>query len=354
MSQTPREIVSRCLQFKYPDRMPRDLWLLPWAANRYPETVEELNRRFPTDFVTTEYFYSPSPKIKGDPYKAGIYTDEWGCVFENLQDGIIGEVRNPILSDISNWRSVQPPYDQIPKNKSDIQAAYDIINRFYDKTDKFVLANTCPRPWERYQFLRGTEKAMIDVMMPEAGARDLLKVIHDFYLKEIEMWVKSGVDAIGFMDDWGAQNRLLIPPEIWCELFKPLYKEYCDLAKAYDKFVFMHSDGHITDIYDDLIEIGVDALNSQLFCMEIEELEKRAKGKITFWGEIDRQHILPSKDPQVGRDAVQLLMSHLYDPSGGMIAQSEFGAGANPETMISVFEEWEQLDNIARNGGSIN
>ena len=127
-------------------------------------------------------------------------------------------------------------------------------------------------------------------------------------------------------------------------MFKPLYKEYCDLVHSYGKFIFMHSDGFIHDIYPDLIEVGVDALNSQLFCMDIEFLKETAKGKITFWGEIDRQHVLPSNNPQDGRDAVRKVAEHLYDPAGGIIAQLEFGLGANPDTVIAVFEEWEKID----------
>jgi uroporphyrinogen-III decarboxylase len=185
-------------------------------------------------------------------------------------------------------------------------------------------------------------------MMPDKTTHELLHLIHTFYLKEVEIWVKADVDAIQFMDDWGAQNQLLIPPQIWRELFKPLYREYCQLAKAYNKFVFMHSDGHILEIYQDLIEIGVDAINSQLFCMDLAAIEQKAKGKITFWGEIDRQHVLPADDPEVGRAAVRELMSRLYDPAGGMIAQFEFGAGVNPKTALAICEEWEELDKAAR------
>ncbi|MDZ7265313.1 MAG: methyltransferase [candidate division KSB1 bacterium] len=340
MPQTSRELVYRCLNFEYPERIPRDLWFLPWAVERYPEAVAEINRRFPSDFVTTDYFYPPSPRVKGDPYKIGSYTDEWGCVFVNYQNGVIGEVKEPLIADIRDWRTVQPPYEQLPEN---IASARKIINDFYASSDKFVFANCCPRPWERYQFLRGSENAMIDVMMPEEGGRDLLRLIHEFYLKELEFWVQMDVDAIKFMDDWGAQNQLLIPPRIWRELFKPLYKDYCDLAHAHGKFAFMHSDGHITEIYDDLIEIGVDAINSQLFCMDFEELEQKARGKITFWGEIDRQHVLPSPNPEDGREAVRKVAQHFYDPRGGVIAQFEFGAGANPATALVIFDEWEKI-----------
>ncbi|TKJ37921.1 methyltransferase [candidate division LCP-89 bacterium B3_LCP] len=337
MPQSSREIVTRCLKFDCPERIPRDLWLLPWAEIHEPETVRLLRKEFSSDFATSDYFYPPSKRVKGDPYKAGQFTDEWGCVFRNIQDGIIGEVRDPIIKDISDWKSVTPPYEQLPESTS---AAYDKIKRFYDSTDKFVMSNCCPRPWERYQFLRGTESALMDVMIPDEGFKDLIGAIHDFYLKEMEFWAKSEVDALLFMDDWGSQNQLLIHPDIWREQFKPLYREYCDLAHAEGKFVFMHSDGYITDIFEDLIEIGVDAINSQLFCMDIAELGRRFKGRITFWGEIDRQHVLPSPDPEVGRKAVHQVIRHLYDPSGGLIAQFEFGPGAKPDTALAVTREW--------------
>ncbi len=340
MAQSSREIVQKCLTFNYPERIPRQFWVLPWASKMYPQAMKKLEERFPSDFAGTDYLYKPSPKIKGDAHKIGKYTDEWGCTFENLQEGIIGEVRQPILTDISDWDYIEPPYGQLPTGELEIQKAYDTIKKSYEKTDKFVIADFCPRPWERMQFLRGTENAMIDIMMPELGGADLLKKINDFYLKEMELWVKSDVDGICFMDDWGAQNQLLVSPDLWRQTFKPIYKEFCDLAKSYGKYVFMHSDGYILDIYPEIIEIGVHAINSQLFCMDFSELNKIAKGKITFWGEIDRQHILPSKDPQDGRDAVQMVANNLYDPNGGIIAQLEFGPGANPETVLAVFDEW--------------
>ena len=85
------------------------------------------------------------------------------------------------------------------------------------------------------------------------------------------------MDGITFMDDWGSERALLISPKMWTHYFKPLYKAYCDLAKAHGKFVFMHSDGYIFDIYEHLVEIGVDAVNSQLFTMPIESAAAASK-----------------------------------------------------------------------------
>lgn len=340
MPQTPREIVTKCLTFNRPERVPRDMWILPWAELHYPKQVAKIVRDFPNDIVKAGYEYPHLPIEKGDRYAIGYCTDAWGCEFRNIQAGIIGEVETPIISDISDWKSVKPPYAQFSENRSE---ALDEINRFCTETEQFVIANCCPRPWERYQFLRGSENALIDMMMPNHGPKKLLRAIHDFYLKELEFWLKTDVDAVWFMDDWGAQDRLLINPDIWRELFKPLYRDYCDLAADYGKFIMMHTDGHITEILDDLIEVGLDAINLQLFCMDIAELAKIGKGRITFWGEIDRQHVLPSEDVQIGRDAVRKVASHLFDPRGGLIAQFEFGLGMKPEMARAVFEEWRRV-----------
>ena len=157
------------------------------------------------------------------------------------------------------------------------------------------------------------------------------------------MWTQCDVDAICFMDDWGSQRNLLISPQMWREVFKPLYADYCRLIHDAGKFVFMHSDGHIAAIYPDLIEIGVDALNSQLFCMDIEELSKY-RGQITFWGEIDRQHLLPFGTPDEIRAAVRRVRRALDDGTGGVIAQCEFGPGARPENIVAVFEAWDAIE----------
>ena len=317
------------------------MWVLPWGEIHHNEELNEIQRQYPDDIVFASVINDLSG-VKGDMYRTGEYTDEWGCVFQSVQAGIIGEVRNPILPDLSAWESFDPPYQVLPDNE---QKAIDEVDRFCSESSRFVLSGCFPRPWERYQFIRGTENSLIDYMVAEKEFRGLLKKIHDFYLKEFELWGKTDVDALQFMDDWGTQRSLLIEPEIWREYFKPLYKDYCDLAHSAGKFIFMHSDGNIQSIFPDLIEIGVDAINSQLFVMDMDFLADVAKGKITFWGEIDRQHVLSSPDPVDVIDAVNKVAQHLYHPSGGIIAQFEFGPGIVPKNARMVFEQWVEVHN---------
>ena len=48
------------------------------------------------------------------------------------------------------------------------------------------------------------------------------------------------------------------------------------------KYVVMHSDGYTWDILHSLADIGVNAINTQIFCMDIEKLAKEGRAVIPF------------------------------------------------------------------------
>lgn len=332
---TSRKLVEQTLNFESPERIPRHLWLLPWAEQRYPEFVKSLSKQYPDDIVQVPAFYRQPLPVSGGKYTKGTYIDEWGCRFDIYEEGVMGIVHEPRIRDWSDLEMLVPPAEMLNPDK-------EAINRFCHATDKFTYANSIIRPFERFQFLRTMEQSFFDVIYQEPGYFELLKLLHDHFCKEVEVWSQTDIDAIFLMDDWGTQQALMVAPEIFRRDFKPMYRDFCEIAKSYGKYVFMHSDGYISEIIEDLIEVGVDALNSQLFCMDMKELSNRYRGRITFWGEIDRQNLLPNADADTIRSAVQEVYDHLYD-HGGVIAQCEFGPGAKPENIQTVFETWQKI-----------
>jgi uroporphyrinogen decarboxylase len=330
-----RTLVKDTLNFCAPRRIPRDLWLLPWAAETYPTQLAEIRARFPGDLVTAPGYHQSKFSKHGDQYAVGIFIDEWGCTFENCQRGVIGEVKTPLVSAWEDLEKVRPP-------EAALTIDCEQINAFCKSEDHFVMAGCCPRPFERMQFIRGSENLYFDLAEQPEAFFVLLEHVHQFYLKEMELWVQTDVDGMMFMDDWGAQRSLLISPNQWRKIFKPLYKDYINLAHRHGKSIFMHSDGYTLDIIPDLIELGLDAINTQLFTMDIEELGRRFRGQITFWGEIDRQYLLSFGTQEEIDQAVRRVYSAFY-ANGGVIAQCEFGAGAKPENVSQVFQTWDLL-----------
>jgi hypothetical protein len=195
---------------------------------------------------------------------------------------------------------------------------------------------------EKRSSRKAPEKKVEDTRVVEI--RSLIAMAHEYYCEDVMRWAASSVDAVSLMDDWGSNTALLISPQMWREIFKPIYRDYCEIIRKAGKFVFFHSDGNIEAIYGDLIELGVHALNSQLFCMDIEGLGERHRGKITFWGEIDRQQILPYGSPEEVRGAVRRVRRALGDPRGGVIAQCEWGKDNSPENVEAVFSAWSELE----------
>lgn len=330
---TPREIVYKTLAFDNPPRVPRQLWTLPWAHDHYKADIEDIEINYPSDIIYAPGFTSePDPSL-GDLHEVGEAYDAWACHFVNYQKGIIGEVKDPIVTD-DTWTDTSRVH--IPREWLTINV--EKINAFCSNTDKFVITGACARPFEQLQFIRGTENLYMDLMFMPEGLKLFIQTMHEFYCELLEKWAETDVDAIMIMDDWGAQNSLLINPKMWVEIFKPLYKDYIDIAHKHGKKIFMHSDGYVLDIYPHLIEMGLDAFNSQVFCMGIDQLEDFA-GQITFWGEIDRQHLLPNGTEEDIERAVQEVKAKLWK-NGGCIAQCEFGPGANPNNVRKVFQTW--------------
>jgi uroporphyrinogen decarboxylase len=334
---TPRERLIRTLNHEPVDRAPRDLWALPGVFMTQASEHAKMLERFPRDFANPKMTYGQGKRIRGTFGELGEYIDAWGSVWRAAEPGVAGEVKAPPLADWSRLASYTPPTEILD------EADFSQVNESCGRTDHFVLAGADVRPFERLQYLRGTENLFMDLAYGVRELDQLTTMVHEFFCRELEMWVSTDVDGISFADDWGTQITLLIAPDMWRSVFKPLYRDYCDIIRGSGKKVFMHSDGQISSIYPDLIEIGVDALNSQLFCMDIEQLGADYRGKITFWGEIDRQHILPFGTPDDVRAAVRRVRSVLDNNTGGVIAQCEWGINVPAENIAAVFEEWEKV-----------
>jgi uroporphyrinogen decarboxylase len=351
-SISPRDLVRSTIEFQSPGRRPRDPWILPSVVTDQSEVVRQFLADFRPDFTSvtggtygvSKYHHELGVSRGTYPGTWGFHSmrvplsnssflDSWGCVWEVSQPGTIGEVKKPILDDWSEMDSWEPPSELL--NEADLSEVNDTVAA----TDLFVRVGTEVRPFERMQFLRGTANVLMDMAYGDERLTRLRDMLHNFYCRELEMWCNTDVDGLAFMDDWGSQDRLLISPEVWRTFLKPLYRDYIDIIHGAGKYALLHTDGQIMQIFPDLVEIGVDVINSQLFCMDIEEIGRQFKGKITFWGEIDRQQILPSSDPMRAREAVRRINRSL-ESDGGVIAQCEWGSDVPEENMRAVFEEW--------------
>jgi uroporphyrinogen decarboxylase len=330
---TSRELVIKTLNHEPVPRIPRDLWLPVAEEVLRPDEVSEINLRYPGDIVHPEVAPVQGKKTQAKPNKSGEFTDAWGCGWRiALQDPAPQLISSP-LSEAGKIAAFQPPADLLDRNR------FAKVNKSCQATNRFVLAWSEVRPFDRLRFLRG-ETTLVDLARGTKDIRSLLAMLHDFACKEIDMWAKTDVDGVAIRDDWGTADGLLVSTEMWRDLFRPLYRDYCKILHAHDKFVFFHSDGNVIDILGELIKLGVDAVHLQMHIMDVERLAKRYRGRVTFWGGMDPQRLREPGSSDEFHKAVLAIRKALDFGAGGVIAQCQWEPGMKLQTIASFFEQW--------------
>ncbi len=192
--------------------------------------------------------------------------------------------------------------------------------------------------------LRGFENVMMDVATETYFYEALLERIMEQYLVFIDFICTTlpEIDAIFLGDDWGDQRGVIIGPERWRALFKRRYARIYEAIHARGKLVISHSCGSVADILPDLIDIGLDVLESvqpEAQGMNPYELKKRWGDKIAFWGGLGSQSMIPFGTPLQLCDEIQHLRTEMSRGGGYILAPSKaLQPGTPTENAAAILE----------------
>ena len=130
-------------------------------------------------------------------------------------------------------------------------------------------------------------------------------------------------------------------PGAWRRFIKPHLSEIYALAKANGRYVLHHSDGCITSIIGDMIDMGCDILHPvQPEAMDILALKREFGRHITLFGGMRTQDMLVWGRPQEVRAEMRMLKRELgkgggYIASNGITIQGDVPL----ENMVAMIEE---------------
>ncbi len=327
-----RERVQRAIRFEGPDRVPVNHHTLIGAWLKYGDRLEELYARYPADIVSLAF-------TEEDEYgeQAGEgKRDGWGAVWMRLGDEYKGLVVEHPLDD---WSAL----DAYAFPDPDATAEYERVAGMLESEgrEKYVMVDGGTL-FQRMFYLRGFDRVLMDLVQRDERVLFLRDRIMDHILGRIRRWNEVGVDGISIRDDWGAQDRLLISPELWREVFKPCYRRICEAIHAGGADAHLHTDGHTIQIIPDLIEVGFDDINPQLSVMDMERLAEIVRGRVCIRSDIDRQHLLPRGTPSEVEAHVERVIALFGSHNGGLIGDGEVAGDVpleNAEAMLRAFYE---------------
>ena len=194
--------------------------------------------------------------------------------------------------------------------------------------------------WEASWYLRSMEELMIDMMMESEAATILLDKITDFACTKARAYASSGLDILSLGDDIGTQNSIMIDIGLWKRWLQPRLKRVIQAAKEIkpEILIFYHSCGYILPFIDDLIETGVEILNPiQPECMEFDNVYERFGDRVSFWGTLGTQKLLPFGTREEVKK-ISLSRLNKCGPKGGIVI--------GPTHIVEPEVPWENLTAI--------
>ena len=308
----PRERVQMALNHETPDRCPMQISFTPEFAARLQRDMElqgrvahnphgggntyDLERALGEDVLLTSVGWANSYYMDDKPY-----VDEWGIGWgvqpyhTPYGTGHYTEIISHPLAESDAIASYKAPDPQ----RSDLYLDAEQALREFG-ADYWIVGVTVTTIFETAWALRGLEQILIDMAVDHDLAHHLLDIPYHYHLTAAKKLVEMGVDMIWIGDDVGSQHEMLISPRMWRRYFKNRMANFIGELKAINPAVKVayHSDGDISRIIPELIEIGLDVLNPiQPASMDPAEIKRQFGDRLSFWGTIDEQHTLPFGSP---------------------------------------------------------
>jgi uroporphyrinogen decarboxylase len=341
---TPREIVFDAIQHRQPVEV-------PYTLGFENEVDKPLNADSDVEKRLDEYYGGPHWQKRLKRYMTGV-----GAVDTDKKEAISAERWQDAYGGI--WRIDRLPWHlETPPLKTPSFEGYtfpapqvfyrpdwkaNAYKTIEENKDTFIVGNLGWGLFERSWNLRGFENILMDAIEHPDFFAEALDKIMNLYLDFVDYTCELPVDGILFGDDWGDQRGVIIGPKRWRQFLKPRWAQVYGRVHAHGKIVMHHSCGSVASILPDIIEIGVDVLESvqpEAAGMNPYELKKQFGDKITFWGCLGSQSTIPFGKPSEVRAEIQRLRSEMGKGGGYILSPAKPLRSETPtENAVAIVE----------------
>ncbi len=366
---TPKQRVLSALNHEEPDQIPLALGGGPYGIvdELYFKLLKHINLRDPVEpfrhghsisymddrllealGVDTRYVWpgaSPSSPVveTDDPDK---FLDGYGQTWVRAKPyyyaigGILSEA-----SDIKDIETMMTWPD--PSDAKWTQGVAERAKQLHE-SDYFVVARmvTSHGIYQTACDLRETETFLLDMAMNPEFSQALVDRVTDNIDGLLKVYLEACGDYIDMIelpgDDYAGNTNLIMSPKMFRHYFKPAIQRLVRTIKDYrsDIKVMLHSDGAITPLLPDIIEIGIDVVHplEPLPAMDLTAIKAEFGDQLAFLGGIDISHAMPGSQDDVIAE-VKTRINQLGAGGGYVLAPSNhLQADVPPENVVTMCE----------------
>lgn len=275
-----------------------------------------------------------------------VLWDEWGF-WRNYSSttGTYFLDRGPLAGEISLQTIHSHPWP-VPDDPGRVRGLRQQILELRQQTDRAILLSL-PTNFILTSFeLRGFEDWYIDSKLNPELLGVLLDQIQEIQLSMCGILldeVGDLVDVVVNFDDLAMQDRMLVSHRTYEKLLEPRLEKLYDFIRSKTSAkILHHTDGAVEPLLDSLIDMGVDAVNpvqvSAKGMGDIQMLKDKYGDRLTFWGGIDTQSLLPFGTPEEVRRAT-INTIEVFNQKGGYVLNSvhNFQQDVPPQNIEAMF-----------------
>ncbi len=370
MTLTRRERVLAAINHQKPDYVPYGLHAVPavwekvrlhygladhleamaFIGNHIVKIGSDFNYNpWAADVGKVELTPSGGP-VHTDADREGLlHTDEFGCVWDRR-----GSLPHPVAYPLGDT-----PDDELmaalraypmpdPYHAGRFDSAARLAERY--RGDLFVFGKLGMCLFERAWSIRGMDRILVDMLeRPEFVEGLLDRILYEWNLPIIDQQLAIGVDGFYFAEDWGSETSLLFSPKLWRRFIKPRLALMYERCRQAGVVVGQHSDGAVGGLFPDLVEIGLQVFNPlSPTIMNPAEYKAKWGNRLTFYGGIDVERLMPFGTPAEVRQAVRS-MAETMGRGGGYILQTSHTCleDVPMENIVAFIEEVREMAGLA-------
>jgi uroporphyrinogen decarboxylase len=201
-------------------------------------------------------------------------------------------------------------------------------------------------PFFIYPWFRGVDQWMMDPYTNPDFYRYLAQKIVDFSAVVLERWLEQVgeyLDVLCFYDDIAMQTGPMVSLDHYRKWILPYEKQLVDVAKKMTKAkLSIHCCGSCYDLLPGFMEVGYEILNpiqTRAKNMEARRLKRDYGDRLTFYGGVDIQRLLPFGTEEDIRRGVKDLIRSLAPGGGFLFATSHnIEPDTPPKNIVAMFD----------------
>jgi uroporphyrinogen decarboxylase len=267
-----------------------------------------------------------------------IYIDEWGTTYKKTE--FSWPCDSPIAFPVKtreDLKKMKIPDPEKPDRLNDIRKALKSAD------NKMAVIGGICGPFTIVYLGMGYETLSLATIDNPDLIIEFHEIASDFLVKAAKQMINAGVDVIYIGEDLGFNSGPFLSPQQFRKFTFPYLKKLIRTIREKNIPVILHSDGNLNLILDDIIEMGINALNpiQANAQMDLKRIKDKYGKNICLLGGINNDILCNGTVEEVAKEVKRVI--DIAASNGGFIPASDSGDFRNEMPLENILMTVETI-----------